>query len=58
MRVQAACDQLHTREKTITEIAYDTGFDTPRTFNRCFLAVKGMTPRQYRALPAQNPYEV
>ena len=54
MRVQAACDLLHVRGKTITEIAYDVGFENPRTFNRCFLAVKHMTPRQYRALPAEE----
>ncbi len=49
LRIQSACEMLKNTEKSITDIAYDAGFGTPRTFNRCFIQAKGVCPREYRA---------
>ncbi len=48
LRVNDACRMLRDGEMTVTEVASESGFSTPRTFNRCFLAAKGVTPREYR----------
>jgi AraC-like DNA-binding protein len=37
------------REKTILEIAFDSGFSTKSSFNKTFKALTGKTPRDYRA---------
>lgn len=48
LRIRAACDMLKSTDKSITEIAYDSGFSTTRTFNRCFIAARGVSPKEYR----------
>jgi len=48
LRIRAACDMLKSTDKSITEIAYDSGFSTTRTFNRCFMAARGISPKEYR----------
>ena len=48
LRIRAACDMLKNTDKSITEIAYDSGFSTTRTFNRCFIAARGISPKEYR----------
>lgn len=48
LRVSEACLLLSTSDKTITEIAYDVGFSSTRSFNRVFLKYIGMTPSQYK----------
>lgn len=35
-------------EQPITAVAYDCGFESPRTFNRVFAQLVGMSPRAYR----------
>lgn len=35
-------------EQSITAVAYDCGFESPRTFNRVFAQLVGMSPRAYR----------
>ncbi len=35
-------------DKSITEIAYDAGFGTTRTFNHCFIAARDVSPKEYR----------
>jgi AraC-like DNA-binding protein len=37
------------REKTILEIAFDSGFSTKSSFNKTFKDLTGKTPRDYRA---------
>jgi AraC-like DNA-binding protein len=37
------------RERTILEIAFDSGFSTKSSFNKTFKALTGKTPRDYRA---------
>lgn len=47
-RVQRACDRLVNSHEAITEICYEVGFSNLSNFNRRFLALTGMTPREYR----------
>lgn len=49
LRVRSAAEMLKSGNKTITEIAYAVGYNSVRTFDRCFLKVRGMTPKEYRA---------
>lgn len=48
MRVEVARDLLRNTDQSITDILYECGYETPRTFNRAFQEICGMTPRQYR----------
>lgn len=48
VRVNRACQLLQDTEQPITTIAYDVGFNNIANFNRRFLDIKGMTPRDYR----------
>lgn len=48
LRVRAACEMLKNTDKSITEIAYDVGFGTTRTFNRCFISARSVSPKDYR----------
>lgn len=47
IRIQNACKMLKNSEKTITEIATSVGYNSVRTFDRCFLKIKGTTPKNY-----------
>jgi len=48
VRISKACEQLKTSHNQITKICYDSGFTNVSNFNRHFLRIKGMTPKQYR----------
>ena len=47
-RLEHARDRLLYSDQGVTEIAYDSGFQTVRTFNRVFQEHTGMTPSQFR----------
>lgn len=47
-RISKACERLETSSDPITHICFDVGFANVANFNRHFLKIKGMTPRQYR----------
>jgi len=47
-RVDFASDQLVHTDKSITDIALSSGFQTMRTFNRAFLEQTGITPSEFR----------
>lgn len=49
MRLQRARSLLVSTEKTISEIAYETGFSTPAYFTKCFRDAFGETPSDFRA---------
>ena len=49
-RINQACYLLKNSEKNILSIAYECGYDSPRSFNRNFLAVMKVTPSIYREL--------
>lgn len=48
VRVNRACQLLMETERQITLIGYEVGFNNIANFNRRFLDIKGMTPREYR----------
>lgn len=48
VRVGHACRRLIEEDATVAEIAFASGFNNLSNFNRHFLALKGMTPRDYR----------
>lgn len=55
MRINQAMALLRKSSLNITEIAYESGFETLRTFNRTFLKTVGTTPSEYRkALTVQK----
>lgn len=48
-RLTDACQQLLTTDRSITEIAYTSGFSNLSNFNRQFKRFKKMCPRAFRA---------
>lgn len=49
LRINSAIQQITSDpDRTLTDIAYDCGFGSTRTFNRAFIKFTGMTPRDYR----------
>lgn len=49
LRINDAIKRLaENPEQSVTEIAYDCGFNSTRTFNRAFIKFTEMTPREYR----------
>lgn len=49
LRIRKACELLKSGEYSITEAAHSVGYNSVRTFDRCFIKIKGLTPREYRA---------
>ena len=47
-RVEHACGLLESSEDTILHIAFDSGFQSVRTFNQVFKQRTGLTPMEYR----------
>lgn len=48
LRIEHACSLL-VRGSKVTDAAYASGFSSIRTFNRVFLDIMGMVPRDYKA---------
>lgn len=48
LRVGRACRLLSAEDKNITEIAYECGFSNLSNFNRQFLRLKEVSPREFR----------
>ena len=53
IRLEKATELLADKEKTLTEIAMLSGFQSISSFNRVFHAEKGMSPGEYRMLMMQ-----
>ena len=49
VRLQQAARELVGTDKTISEISYDNGFNTPSYFSTCFTIYFGVSPKVYRA---------
>lgn len=49
LRVRKACELLKSDKGSITEIAFAVGYNSARTFDRCFSKIRGITPREYRS---------
>ncbi len=47
-RIECACRRLLDGDASVTEIAYDCGFNDSSYFIKVFHDARGMTPRQYR----------
>ncbi|HXX95133.1 MAG TPA: AraC family transcriptional regulator [Planctomycetota bacterium] len=48
LRVGRACRALIETDRTVSEIAFESGFNNLSNFNRRFLKAKGMSPREFR----------
>lgn len=48
VRMAYACRQLLETDKTVTDVCYDSGYNTVAYFHRQFLKLKKLTPLQYR----------
>ncbi len=48
VRINRACQLLMETDRYITHICYEVGFNNIANFNRRFLDLKGMTPREFR----------
>ncbi len=48
LRTGLACRELMESGRSISDIAYDAGFNNLSNFNRRFRALKGLSPREYR----------
>lgn len=47
-RINYAATQLRVTRKTITEIAYETGFKTAAHFSTTFKSINGLNPKEFR----------
>jgi AraC-like DNA-binding protein len=50
LRIGKVCRSLLESNGSVTQIAYDAGFNNLSNFNECFKRIKKMTPSQYRKL--------
>jgi AraC-like DNA-binding protein len=57
IRLEKATELLAYNDRSLTEIAMLSGFQSIPSFNRVFRGEKGMTPSEYRALFAGNDKE-
>jgi len=48
IRIGQACKLLAETDRTIADICYSSGFESPTYFNRIFLKKKGIRPRDFR----------
>ncbi len=48
IRSEYAASQIRTTDKSLTEIAYDSGYNSLNTFCRCFKKYFSQTPSQYK----------
>jgi len=49
IRINKACQLLMNTDKYVTNICYDVGFNNVANFNRRFLEIKGITPKEFRS---------
>lgn len=47
-RIETAADLLRTTDRSVTDIAISSGFESMSYFTRKFRQIKGMTPKEYR----------
>ena len=47
-RLKHACKMLRTTDLTVSDVAYQCGFNDPKYFSRCFRQSVGMSPTEYK----------
>ena len=52
--IEAAKDNLYLSDKSISQIAYELGFEYPQHFSRLFKSKVGVTPSEYRQMHLAN----
>jgi len=52
-RLRRACELLRASRKSVTEVAYESGFGSLATFYRWFRRAVGVTPTRFRRLPVR-----
>lgn len=57
IRVQNAINLLENESLSVTECAFEAGFQSTTTFNKLFHERTGCSPRQYRKMRSQNKQE-
>ena len=50
IRLKKAAELLKTGKLSIADVAYDTGFNDPRYFSKCFKEFFGKIPSEWREL--------
>ena len=53
-RIENACYDIIEKNKTITETAFDNGFNDLSYFTKIFKRYKGMSPREFKSLKKQH----
>ncbi len=48
LRVKRACDLLSREDMSIIDISFAVGYNSTRSFNRCFKNICGISPKEYR----------
>ncbi len=51
LRIRDAAERLRANGESVIDIAFSTGFESLRTFNRAFKKYTGTTPEKYRLGP-------
>ncbi|MEP3631008.1 MAG: AraC family transcriptional regulator, partial [Hyphomicrobiales bacterium] len=54
VRISQACSLLYSTDKQISTICFDVGFQNLANFNRQFLKMKGLTPKEYREIAVKG----
>jgi AraC-like DNA-binding protein len=57
-RIKQAQEALATSRASVTEVAFEVGYQSLSQFNRCFLRYAGMSPSQYRRKVTQQAHSV
>jgi AraC-like DNA-binding protein len=52
-RLNKAVSLIHAQTHTISEVAYETGFNSPSYFTKCFFSKYGLLPSQYQNIIAE-----
>ena len=55
LRLDKACFLLKNTSKSITDIAFEAGFNSRQEFGRCFFQKFSQSPREYRKITARQP---
>ncbi len=52
VRINKACELLMNTDHYVTNVCYDVGYNNVANFNRRFLQLKGVTPKEFRRIAA------